>query len=405
MVKENDQDSGGPRKPNAEKYLRLLGRTPTSATETTHTLTSRGAGDAFAESTISLSESDMAEKISQLQERLEKAERERPEVFENHDITSKAIVKSAQEAWAKLNSEGSAAALGQRDVIGLEAIVETDGSRPTLRFDEDGELTQEPNSRIQDRWKVVLNNLKGSVESIAKRVCRVNLDGAHKGTGFAFGDHLILTNRHVLQSVADFNRTEWTFRGRVTADFGSGHSESSQSFDCIASGIKCGDHEINLARIQFDKFDYAVLRCKPAKGRVFPAPIVPERRSDLIHASMPVYALGFPGEPQTGQYAGTLLTELFGHKYGIKRFSPGEIDFGMGHEVGDIHHTVVTYDSSTLPGSSGSVVLDVSQMGISAVGLHFAGSERGNYAHVLAAPNFRENLFGKGIEYPSAQSS
>ena len=71
--------------------------------------------------------------------------------------------------------------------------------------------------------------------------------------------------------------------------------------------------------------------------------------------------IGFPGS--NDGYDPEPFRRLFGPVTGNKRFSPG---FYSGVRSGSI-----TYDCSTLPGSSGSVVIDV--MTGRAVGLHFAG--------------------------------
>ncbi len=72
--------------------------------------------------------------------------------------------------------------------------------------------------------------------------------------------------------------------------------------------------------------------------------------------------VGFPGS--NNGYDPAPFQKLFGSVTGNKRFSPG---FYTGRSDGS-----VTYDCSTLPGSSGSVVLDV--VSGRAVGLHFAGT-------------------------------
>ena len=72
--------------------------------------------------------------------------------------------------------------------------------------------------------------------------------------------------------------------------------------------------------------------------------------------------VGFPGS--NNGYDPAPFQKLFGSVTGNKRFSPG---FYSGRSEGS-----VTYDCSTLPGSSGSVVLDVASG--RAVGLHYAGT-------------------------------
>ena len=72
--------------------------------------------------------------------------------------------------------------------------------------------------------------------------------------------------------------------------------------------------------------------------------------------------IGFPGS--NNGYDPEPFQRLFGAALGKKRLSPG---FYTGRRSGSL-----TYDCSTLPGSSGSVVLDVTTGQV--VGLHFAGT-------------------------------
>ena len=84
--------------------------------------------------------------------------------------------------------------------------------------------------------------------------------------------------------------------------------------------------------------------------------------TDALSNDRMVAVIGFPGS--SNGYDPAMFQKVFGSVAGNKRLSPG---FYAGRRAGS-----VTYDCSTLPGSSGSVVLDV-ETG-RAVGLHFAGT-------------------------------
>ena len=387
----------------AQKYSRLIGKREKSGETRELALETLGAGGRMAEAPVMLPDADMSEKVARLRERLERELSTRREELEKLDLEIRAIVDQARAGLEKIAREGPNADLTPDDELGLEAIVETDGSRPSLSFVDD-ELVFD--GQELGEWEHVVRSRKEQIEQGAKSVGRIDLDGVHCGTGFSFGDGIILTNRHVLDDIADIDSAgAWRLRGDVTIDFGSGpEPELARRFGVMASSIVAGQND-NGGGVDFATLDYAVLHCRIPDGAAFPPPITPETNAGHIVVSRPVYAIGYPAEPRPGQYPFSLLAKLFDYRFGVKRFSPGEIDATLGFEDGDIHATVLRYDSTTLPGSSGSPVVDVGTSGIRALGLHFAGWSEGNYAHALSASYFRQRLESKGVPYPAQTSS
>jgi hypothetical protein len=83
-----------------------------------------------------------------------------------------------------------------------------------------------------------------------------------------------------------------------------------------------------------------------------------------------IAVIGYPGD-DSQSYDAEKFLRLFGRVFGKKRLAPGRLT--QPHQWG------LTHDCSTLPGNSGSVVLDIDTG--KALGLHYSGSMfRANYA-------------------------
>ncbi|WP_316302550.1 serine protease [Aliisedimentitalea sp. MJ-SS2] len=372
---------------------------------TTKSLDAPTPGPSTETPSFSLSQADLQEKVARLRDRLDQESKNRPDAFDSWTTVSRAIVSRAENGLQKLSQDGDKAILTEDELTAAEAIVHADGTRPSFAF-QDGSLLTE--GEDPGDWSLVVDNYRTQIEKTAASVGRINLNGAQKGSGFAFGDNLVLTNRHVLQVIAEPDGNGgWQFKGDVSIDFGSGQvPDTSRTFALQESEIVTSDQVIDPYKIDFDKLDYAVLRCKPDPGKTLPDPLVPETDAGYLIETRPVYAIGFPAKPKTGTYPFTLLVKLFNYVFGVKRFSPGEIDILPGADSRDNRDTVLGYDATTLPGSSGSPVIDVHESGSSVVGLHFAGwTEKANYAHAMAASQFRNELEDKGIDYPTAPGS
>jgi hypothetical protein len=110
-----------------------------------------------------------------------------------------------------------------------------------------------------------------------------------------------------------------------------------------------------------------------------------ESDADKVTAGRPIFTIGYPAEPRAGIYTSEVLNRLFRHRYGVKRFAPGEIERGLGSAADGTGETVFAHDATTLGGNSGSCVVDFGNDGRLVVGLHFAGAPKiANYAHANA---------------------
>lgn len=226
-------------------------------------------------------------------------------------------------------------------------------------------------------------NFVEQISAVAAAVGRVDLDGVHKGTAFVVKEGLVLTNRHVLQEIAAKHANgRWQFLGEATLTFDSNPGVSRRRHFRIAEVVAAGPDAIDPRNVDYNKLDFAILACDVAGESPFPMPLPLESDADKIVERRPVFTIGYSGKPRSGTYADDVLARLFQHRYGVKRFAPGEIDRGLGSSVTRTGETVFFHDATTLGGNSGSCVVDLGNDGRLVVGLHFAGQPKtANYAH------------------------
>jgi V8-like Glu-specific endopeptidase len=291
------------------------------------------------------------------------------------------FLEDGKRAIEELKRFGVNAQLDPRQADALEAIVEQDGSRPTLP------LSMEDRIDVTDaglgQWESVTRKFEKQIAAVASAVGRIDLDNRHVGTGFVVDDRLILTNRHVLQGLAEPGPGGWTFQGQPTITFDANPTESrGRQFRIHKRVLLTGPDPIDLYDLDLSKLDFAILECAGDGGAAFPPPLPLESDIDKVAAGRPIFTIGYPAAPQRGAYEADVLNRLFHYRYGVKRFSPGEIDRGTGNAADQTGPTVFTHDATTLGGHSGSCVVDLGNDGRLVVGLHFAGIPgSANYAH------------------------
>ncbi|HBL31847.1 MAG TPA: hypothetical protein DD490_33915, partial [Acidobacteria bacterium] len=288
-------------------------------------------------------------------------------------------------AIEELKRAGVNAQLDPRQEDALEAIVEQDGSRPTIPVSENDEIDVKDENLGQ--WQAVTEKFSSQISAVASSVGRIDVDGRHQGTGFVVKDRFILTNRHVLQGLAvPDGAGDWTFKGQPTITFDANPAENrARQFAIRKRVVLAGPQAIDRFNIDLTKLDFAILECEADGGITFPAPLPLESDADKVVVGRPVFVLGYPAAPAAGVYTSDVLNRLFRHRYGVKRFAPGEIDRGLGGAADGTGETVFAHDATTLGGNSGSCVVDFGNDGQLVVGLHFAGAPKlANYAHANA---------------------
>lgn len=360
-------------KGTAARYLRKMSHGVAGA--------QAGAAEAAATEALSADQVDMA-----LERTIEAIERESGQPV---DPASRAELErlfreDGKGAIERLRKAGVNAELDARHDYALEAIVEVDGSRPTLAVSAEDKIDLADQTLGQ--WLGVAKKFADPISTIAAAVGRVDLDGRHKGTGFVVKEGLILTNRHVLQELArQRDPGKWEFRGEPTITFDATPEKSRDRQFKITKVVLIGPDEIDPSSVDYNKLDFAILECETTGGKAFPAPLSLENDADKIAEGRPVFTVGYPAHPGYDTYESKVLDKLFRYRYGVKRFSPGEIDRGLGSAADGTGEAVFAHDATTLGGNSGSCVVDLGNDGQLVVGLHFAGVPRqANYAHANA---------------------
>lgn len=323
----------------------------------------------------------------------------------------------------KLENEGPAANLAPTEVLGLEAIIEADGSRPVLLVQDGGIDIDGPvlSSELGRPWRTAAAERLDGIRRVAQSVGVIQLpafDNMKVGTGFAIAPGLILTNRHVLEAIARFDNRAWSLKFKAQIDFrGEFEHEGSLAFD-LDSVVLFGPDPIG-DRVNFANLDVAVIQVHGALDD-FPPPLAFGDWVDAVKVTQTqapsIYVMGFPVKPAatiagggqgsmeapaTGTEFDGVLESLFDKRFGVKRWAPGYVDAGAGQLADDAYNWVMSHDASTLGGNSGSCVVDLSGKNALVVGLHFGGRPRvENWAHVMAA--LRDRFAGVEMKWSSA---
>jgi hypothetical protein len=388
-----DGTLAGPGEPSAAKLLRRLSA-PVGA---------GGLESATLEGNI-IGVPDSRERLEAAKALLKRLAANDPEVREEEVDR---IIRDAEEGFRKLDGEGEGAELSTSEIFGLEAVIEADGSRPVL-FVQDGTIDLEApalRESLAARWQGAAAQFRSGIERVAAAVGAVQLpaflDERGKprriGTAFAIAPGLVLTNRHVLEELARYNQSRWTWTRDAEVDFAGEYERDAECRFKVVEVHAFGAEPINR-RVNFARADYAVLRLEGDAD--FPKPLSLEpnpARVTVGAVQPPIYVVGFPakplvaepspgeGPPAAGHEYAEVLERLYRNRFGSKRWAPGLVEAGPGQVAGDARKWIMTHDSSTLGGNSGSCVVDFQHNGERVVGLHFGGQPRvENYAHVLA---------------------
>lgn len=184
------------------------------------------------------------------------------------------------------------------------------------------------------------------------------------GTGFLVADRLVMTNRHVAKNfVTGLGTPAMRFRDGMAPVINFRREFTSPASDTSA--------QVAIAAVDWihPAWDMVLLRLGTSPANVTPLTFAQER----LAPQSEIAVLGYPGrlDPSADPER-----HIYVNIYDVKRLLPGQAH-GM---VSTTHaaEEVLQHDSFTLPGSSGSPVLDAGTGLV--VGLHFHGDGTINYA-------------------------
>jgi hypothetical protein len=259
----------------------------------------------------------------------------------------------------------------------LEAVVRW--YRPVLEVADDHFITKsddegdprfvDPNKAASKELLAALEKNRRVLDPVLRSVGRIeltnNIQYPWVGTGWLIGSDLgsdiIVTNAHVGREFGLRSGEGYVFRPGVP----NASTRQSARIDFREEVKGTSPREFPISEIiwisELPGLDMCLLRVSRTAGadRIDPPiQLITEQPSDDAMLAV----VGYPGS--NNGYDPAPFEKLFGLVTGNKRFSPG---FYTGRRGGS-----VTYDCSTLPGSSGSVVLDARSG--RAIGLHYAGT-------------------------------
>jgi endonuclease G len=252
-----------------------------------------------------------------------------------------------------------------------EAIIR-DFDRPTILV-KNGSWDPSENPAMNDQ----LEKARAKLEKALLRVGRVEFRNAPMlwgGTGWVVDEHLIITNRHVAELVAEADG-RGTFRFKVSP---AGVSSEARLDFKSEHGDDEGDttEEVSLSAIRYlasaNQPDIALFEV--ARSVKLPAPV--SLAANKLTKDRAVAVIGYPAFDSRNDHGA--VDRYFGDIFDVKRLAPGVVT-----QAPDASDVYFMHDATTLGGNSGSLVVDLASG--KAVGLHFAGQfHTGNYAHTAS---------------------
>jgi hypothetical protein len=370
-------------------------------------LAAREAGSGGLESTESTSSAAVDLSDPAIDERVDATKAELYDIIKTHlgnepalfEIADK-IVSEGGEALRVLRGEDDDDLAERGDVLGsLEAIVRTDGSRPSFMI-RNGEvdLTTSP----AGTWTTDIQLSSDLLLDAFNCIGRIDVPGSQQGfegTGFLVHDNLIITNRHVLQVSADYQTGGvWNVKPGAAIDFGHEHNaRETLNRRALKRVVFAGRDPIRDDDIDHRKLDLALFELEPAAPEARPRTVLKiEGSTDWAKPDKKMYIVGYPGKPRSGLVPLNLLELLFSKTFGHKRLAPGLL---MTPQAAGVQPWTIAHDATTLGGNSGSVVLRLDNEQVAA-GLHYGGrwsEPRENWGHILGMVFDQPDKSGKTL--------
>lgn len=308
------------------------------------------------------------------------------------------LVKRGERGLRYLEAEDGSRLAQDRDSLqGLEAIIRTDGSRPSfLVVNGKVDLASSP----RGNWGDLIYTEGDTIETCVAAVGRINvpgLPGGFAGTGFLVHKDYIMTNRHVLQLIAKRGADrQWKVKRGAKIDFGHEFGGRTSLFPRpLKAVVFAVDKDIDInGPINHAAVDLVLLELAPGDMQL--SPFLLDFEGGLLERDVEVFTIGYPARPPLGHYEPTLLEQLFQDTYGCKRLAPGIV---IPSEISQEPWTVA-HDATTLGGNSGSVVICTGN-GTTASAIHYGGRRgepKENWAHKLELMmELKDGLSGKPL--------
>jgi V8-like Glu-specific endopeptidase len=351
--------------------------------------------ESTSESTPDFAESEVPDRAKAARENLNRIIKEYlGDKKELYELAGRITTKGSEALRAVANNEDLYLIKNPQSMHFLEVIVRTDGSRPSFMV-RNGKADK-ATSPVGD-WSDILDASEQPLTEAIACVGRIDYKKGHVGTGFLIHENLVVTNRHVLQSVAHReNDGSWRVKPQSTIDFGyEFRARTSINPREIESVTFAGDKYVDMYKIDHEKLDMAILRLKPVSSDQVPRKLLSVNIApDWATNDTITFTIGYPGDPgvQGLKTYGSLLEQLFKSTFGCKRLAPGQIMSPVNQLAG----WGLAHDTTTLGGNSGSLIVTQGKP-YAAAGLHYGGqvqAPRENWGHVL----------GKALEAPDVVS-
>jgi endonuclease G len=275
------------------------------------------------------------------------------------------LLARARAVAERIAQDGEGVPLSEADHAALEVFVLL-VARPAL-FVQNGEPKGRPAN-----WCEIERDTRHLREVIAGVGRIQKADGTRVGTGCLVGDRLLLTNNHVVSDLLDLGQ-KWKVPDYGLRCSAAGaawrlgpapmfelHGEVGLERTCRAKivGVRAHHAHVDMALLELEQ-DPADSR-RLVLAAEMPANVIARR----------IYAIGYPGALDRATPS-HMFARVFGDEktLGAKRFSPGAV---IGWLDEKLPEQTLLHDASTLPGSSGSCIVDFEEGEV--IGLHFGGS-------------------------------
>ena len=317
------------------------------------------------------------------------------------------LYRHGRPALAKL---AGGEALAPDEGFALEAIIETDGSRPSFLLDNALPPLAHP---FLGDWDGPMTAAREPLAAVARAIGRVQpTNGSasrYLGTATLFRSDPLraLTNYHVLDDAR--------IRYGITVAIAGSHAAigdglevdfigEANSLDALRFKVVGADLPAGFGR-GFGHIDAAVLHLEPIGGAAAPAPFT-QFSASPAYATGGVASLctiGFPGPPDVASSGDVdwnwVIATLFNNRFGYKRLAPGKFLQGLGSHAGDTLQVALSHDATTFGGASGSLVLAWTDQGPPAFGLHFGGLT-GEANYMVSTAKAANPLRAAGVPIP-----